>query len=357
MSESKKLKAGHDIRQVVPDPQEAMAEAKTHPLRGIITTVVKIALAAGLIYWMIQKGVLNFGSIVSLATPGMILFCLGCVFAQIFINNYRWILLMRAQGMETTVGYTLPLSFIGMFFNFFMPGGVGGDVVKGYYVLQDYPQNKVAAAISIFMDRMVGFFIMIATAFLAVFFNWGSVSHSPQLQSVGVGVSLLFAGFVAFFTLALSRRLGKRLFDAWLGELVFVKLPGGDKLRRVYDVVHGFRQHPKLFFWACFLSVGNQMLLVAFTAVIGLAMNVDIPLSVYFFLVPIGMVATALPISPAGVGVGQAAFLFLFNMYLGKESQFGPTAMTVMQATNVAMGVVGAFFYFVRKKPAAMTAA
>jgi uncharacterized membrane protein YbhN (UPF0104 family) len=214
------------------------------------------------------------------------------------------------------------------------------------------PQKKVAAAISIFMDRMVGFFVMIGTAFLAVFFNWGSVSHSPELQSVAIGVLVLFASFIVFFTLALSRRLGKRLFEAWLGELVFVKLPGGDKLRKVYDVVHGFRQHPKLFFWACFISVGNQILTVAFVAAIARVMGItEIPLAAYFFLVPIGMVVTALPISPAGVGVGQAAFYFLFSLYLGKQSQFGPTAMTVMQATNFAMGMIGAVFYLLRKKP------
>lgn len=340
--------------------KQALQQSKSQPsfLKSALQVILKVGFAGGLIYWMINKGVLDLRAIVSLATPPLVVFCLICVFTAIFINNYRWVLLMRAQGIQSDIRHSLPLSFIGMFFNFVMPGGVGGDVIKGYYLLQDFPSRKVAAAVSIFMDRMVGFFIMILTAFLAVFFNWNEVSHSRELQSVAAGVSILFIGFIGFFTLALSRRLGQRVFQTWgLGELIFVKLPGGDKLRRIYDVVHAFRKEPKYFFWACLLSVCNQVLLVAFTLAVGWAMGIrDIPLMVYFFLVPVGTVVMALPISPAGIGVGQAAFYFLFSLYLGKQSQLGPTSVTMMQATNFAMGLVGAIFYLSRKKPQELNA-
>jgi uncharacterized protein (TIRG00374 family) len=323
-------------------------------VRVVLQTVLKVGLAGVLIYWMIQKGVLDIQGIINLASPPLVVFCLGCVFLQIFVNNIRWLLLLRGQGLASTMQYTLPLSFIGMFFNFVMPGGVGGDVVKGYYLLQDYPHQRMAGAISIFMDRMVGFFVMIATAFIAVFLNWDAVAHSRELQSVALGVTLLFVVFVVFFTLALSRRLGRRAIESRLGHLVFVAMPGGRQLRRVYDTVHTYRKQPMIFFLSCVLSFINQFLLVAFVVGIAFSMGIrDIPLLVYFFIVPIGIVVTALPISPAGIGVGQAAFYFLFSLYLGKQSQLGPTSATVFQVTNFAMGLVGAFFYLIRKKPIA----
>jgi hypothetical protein len=77
----------------------------------------------------------------------------------------------------------------------------------------------------------------------------------------------------------------------------------------------------------------------------------ELPFSMYCFLVPIGVIVQALPISPAGIGVGQAAFFFLFNLSLGKESQIGPTAITTMQILQFVWGIVGAFFYLQRKKP------
>lgn len=321
-------------------------------IQSIAATALKILLAVGLIVWMVKRGALDFGAMARLATPGLILFCLACVFCQIFVNNYRWLCLLRGQGFDTNIRRTLPLSLIGMFFNFAMPGGVGGDVVKGYYLLQDNPSRRFAAAVSIFMDRMIGFFIMIATAFLALFLNWDVVAHTPQLQSIAYGVSVLFMGFLVFFAISFSRRLGQHPFM----NALFNKMPLGNRFRSLYETLHSYRAQPKALFLAMLMSGFNQILLVAFTVAIGEAMGIDIPLAAYFFLVPIGTVAQALPISPAGIGVGQAAFFFLFNLYLHTESQLGPTSVTAMQLSSFAWGLLGAFFYLRRKKPVELQA-
>jgi uncharacterized membrane protein YbhN (UPF0104 family) len=76
----------------------------------------------------------------------------------------------------------------------------------------------------------------------------------------------------------------------------------------------------------------------------------DIPFAAYFFVVPLGFIATAVPISPAGVGVGQMAFLFLFNTYLGYKTSLGPTAITILQVLQFVFGLVGAWFFIRRKE-------
>ena len=326
-----------------------MTSKLTQAASSWLKTAAKIGLALGILGWMINKGFLDRDTFAKLLTPQVGFFAAGLTFMQIFVNNFRWLALMRGQGIESNVRQTLPLSFIGMFFNFVMPGGVGGDVVKGYYLLQDFPQRKFAAAVSIFMDRMMGFFVMIATAFLALFFNWDKVSHSKELQSIGYAVTLLFVGFLVFYFLSLSTLLQRSA----LGKLLFEKLPGGAKLRTIYDALHSYRKAPGALVLSIILSGFNQLFIIAFFYTIAKAMGYEsIPLSVYFFLVPIGIVVQALPISPAGIGVGQAAFFYLFNLYLGEKSQFGPTAVTCMQALSLLWGLFGAYFFLQRKKPA-----
>ncbi|MES2965590.1 MAG: lysylphosphatidylglycerol synthase transmembrane domain-containing protein [Bdellovibrionota bacterium] len=314
--------------------------------KNVAKTALKIVFAVGLIVWMVKQGALNFGAFAKLSSPALIAFCALSTFAQIFINNYRWLLLLRGQGFKTSVGSTLPLSLIGLFFNFAMPGGVGGDVVKGYYIVQDHPEKKLAAAMSIFMDRLTGFFVMVAMAFLAVFTNFSDVSHSKQLTSIAIGVSILFVCFVTFYGLSLSRVL-----QAPWAQKVFTKIPAGAKFRRIYDILHSYRQAPRELALAMFLSFASQAMVIAVVAVIGHALGESIPISVYCFLVPLGLVVQALPISPAGIGVGQAAFYFLFNSYLHRASDLGPTAMTVMQLLNFGLGIIGAYFYLHRSRP------
>ncbi len=327
-----------------------MTREKPSLAKRLVTTGLKIAFAVGLIYWLVQKGALDFGSLRAIATLPLISAAVACVFAQIFVNNYRWLTLMRAQGFESSIRRTMPLSLIGMFFNFAMPGGVGGDVIKGYYLLQQLPnqraQQKIAAALSIFMDRMVGFFVMIATAFFALFLNWSEVSESPQLRSIAFGVTSLFVGFLVFFALSFSTILSRPP----LSTLLFEKLPGGSRLKELYQVLHSYRHNPSALCVAVVMSVINQMLMVTFVAMVGNALGLgsEISLPVYFFLVPIGTVVQALPISPAGIGVGQAAFFFLFNLHLHTESPIGPVAVTAMQLTNFFWGLFGAYFYLRR---------
>ena len=318
-----------------------MNVTQTPPLQAtqngaqVAKTVLKVLLAIALLGWLVKKGVLDIDSLKLVATPSLILLCLGIVGLQIFVNNYRWLALMRAQGFESTIKRTMPLSLIGMFFNFAMPGGVGGDVVKGFYLLKQHPEKKFAAAVSIFMDRLIGFFVMIATAFVALFANYEEVATSPQLKSVAFGVSALFACFILFFAISFSP----------LNVEFLEKLPAGKKIRALYEVLHSYRHNPKGLSIAVLMSVFNQLLLVAFIATIGHQLGEDIPLSVYFFLVPIGTVAQALPISPGGIGVGQAALLFLFKLHLHRESPLGPVSVTATQIASLAWGLVGAFFY------------
>lgn len=303
--------------------------------KNAVKTALKIAFAALLLWWLVRKGALDITSLRAIATPALIVYCLAITGLQIFINNYRWLSLLRAQGCPSTIARTWELSLIGTFFNFAMPGGVGGDVVKGFYLLKQHPQQKFAAAVSIFMDRLIGFFVIIATAFVALFLNWTEVSQSSQLQSVAIGVSLLFAAFLVFFAISFSR-----LNADW-----FYKLPAGKKIHALYEALHSYRRSPGALAIACLMSALSQLLIVAFVAAIGAALQVEIPLAVYFFLVPIGTVAQALPISPAGIGVGQAAFFFLFKMHLHHDSPIGPTAVTATQIAMLGWGLVGAYYY------------
>ena len=110
--------------------------------RNQITNLFKVILAAGIIIWLIRSGLLDLSQLMNLLKGEFLIAGLSVCFIGIFINNYRWYLLLRSQGFSTTVPQTLALTFIGLFFNLAMPGGVGGDLIKGYYVVQDNPERR-----------------------------------------------------------------------------------------------------------------------------------------------------------------------------------------------------------------------
>ncbi|NJL25268.1 MAG: hypothetical protein HC902_08875, partial [Calothrix sp. SM1_5_4] len=46
-------------------------------------------------------------------------------------------------------GIWFSLYLIGIFFNFALPGSVGGDVVRGYYLVADHPERRMDSILSI----------------------------------------------------------------------------------------------------------------------------------------------------------------------------------------------------------------
>ena len=82
--------------------------------------------------------------------------------------------LFLGEGLKIPLGRVIQLSYIGYFFNNFMPTAVGGDIVKAYYA---YKQTKKAAKsfISVFMDRFLGLFSFIFIAVFMLFISWKNI--------------------------------------------------------------------------------------------------------------------------------------------------------------------------------------
>ena len=59
-----------------------------------------------------------------------------CLAVSNFTACYQWKLLLEKQGVRMTYGKLLKLYHVGLFFNNFMPGNVGGDVKKVYHARQ-----------------------------------------------------------------------------------------------------------------------------------------------------------------------------------------------------------------------------
>src|SRR5262245_48683474 len=84
-------------------------------------------------------------------------------------SSIRWQLLSRPLGFDQPWSHFLGYYFIGMFFNLMLPTSVGGDVVRACY-LDDRSGRKLAAFVSVFVDRCSGLLVLLSLACAAVLF-------------------------------------------------------------------------------------------------------------------------------------------------------------------------------------------
>ncbi|HSQ41280.1 MAG TPA: lysylphosphatidylglycerol synthase transmembrane domain-containing protein, partial [Fibrobacteraceae bacterium] len=233
--------------------------------------------------------------------------------ASSFLGAAQWGLLLVTQGVKMSYIEVLRIYFMGLFFNNFMPGNVGGDLKRIADIRMESGHKLGAGAAATIFDRLFGLFFLNALAIIVGFlFFVKDPGKAPYLlPSLAV-----FCGFCALFAAMFSRRIG-RLFERalrpWAPKLVV------ENFVSLRDRFHLFRNQ-KLWLQVTVLSAVTQIFRVSVHWLCGLAIGVDIAVSWYFYFIPIVAVITALPISIGGFGVREASAVYLFK-------QVGVTSM------------------------------
>lgn len=89
------------------------------------------------------------------------------------LATVRWQILLRIQGIRISWLRAGAIVITDLSFNQFLPGGIGGDAMRLYFIFKQAPRKKIGAALSIAMDRVFG---LLTVVFLV------SVSFSPAFQ-------------------------------------------------------------------------------------------------------------------------------------------------------------------------------
>lgn len=313
-------------------------------IKSYIGSILKFGFAFAIIYWMVSRGVIDIDALKAVFSPGYFFLGLMIVGITTVILSERWRWLLKAQGIDKGFFEIFQLTLMGIFFNYVVPGGVGGDVVKAYYTVKDNPTKKVAAAMSVLVDRVLGLYAMLLLSLGFMMFDEGRIFQVRELTLIFQSLLGVFIVFTLALGFAFSRRVAASGWDK-----VFDKIPLGAKLKTVYRSVHEYGRKRDIILKVIGVSLIGQSVMILNFILVGKAMNLDVPTLAYFFVVPLGFMVTAIPVSPAGVGVGQVAFYMLFNLYLGKETNLGSTAITVVQVLQFIFGLFGAWFFIQRK--------
>jgi uncharacterized protein (TIRG00374 family) len=251
----------------------------------------------------------------------------------IFLMAVRWQILLLATGVNVPFFTLVRLHFLGFFYNTFMPGGVGGDVIKTVYLVRQSSQ-KAEAATTVVTDRVVGLFGLLIMAGVVVLVQY-RIMHSLALPIGAVCLSAS-AGFALYFSPGFRRLIR---YDALLA-----RLPRADVLGRIDAALYGLRKKKASLAMALGLTIALQFLEVIAVSFAGRSLGLHrARLSHYLAFVPIGFVINSLPISFGGVGLMEGAFLTLFRDAGVATATEGFMLGVITRLLIVGWGLLGVF--------------
>ena len=224
----------------------------------------------------------------------------------------RWWFLMRVQQIHLPLRVAAALTLIGQFFNSFMLGAIGGDVVKAVYLHKYAPRQKTHAALSIIMDRVLGLFVLLCASLVSMPWQFQSSVQSHQANDAIFGLAVVLgiiaAGAFAMATVPFHR--APKSFHA-----VWRRLPH----RHVLElVVSGFRQHgAALHLTLASVAAGAALTFILVLAGYCIAKGIGLNATYLQLLVimTVAICVISLPISIGGHGVREGIFVLMFAAF------------------------------------------
>jgi len=326
----------------VSQPTAAAKSARVSPW---LSGLAKAAVAAVLITWMVKTGRLDVRSLAgAFRHKGLLLGAAALCYGQIFVTGIRWHLLLASQGVRLKFKDTLALNMIGTLFNTVIPGAVGGDVMKGYYLSRRAPGRRTQALTTLLIDRVVGLLALLLVSILAASWNSDLVRHSHGIQVLLTIAAVGLAAGVGGFVVALV--FGNRLLS--IIEPLTERFRPIEIFHKILLAIIQYQHHTGVLALSVLISLFNHVLGITMFYLCAQALTggrVDMDISQFVLVVPLGLVTTAIPISPAGVGVGQAAFFTLFSLLPGQSGRVGSEACTLFQLIMIAVYLTGFIVY------------
>lgn len=260
----------------------------------------------------------------------------------------RWQMILRVQGLELNLSRVTSIFFVGMFFNAFLLGSTGGDVIKAWYVAHETHHKKAEAVATVVVDRLIGLLALFVLALIMMGLYWHRVFDDVRLRSFAV-ITLAFVLAVVLGTLIGFWRGFTDKFPrlrAWLR-----RIPRYDTLRRMVDAYRVYASHPGVLLKTTLISLGVHLSSMLSIICVGKGLGIVTPNGWidYFLYLPIINSVTAIPISISGFGVRELMYAEMFGE-VGVAQASGVAMSLLGFVANLIWSVVGAGFYLTHRK-------
>jgi uncharacterized protein (TIRG00374 family) len=298
-------------------------------LKDKIAAFLKLVIGLGLMAYLLYRFLSDprdrevLLTTLTTANYWYLLLAIAFYLVAVISNGLKWHILLRAQGIPVPLSALINYTFVGFFFNNFLPANVGGDVMRGFGLAR-YTERSAEAAVSVIVDRIIGLLAFMFTAVVAALIAvnvvplWQAQGLMPedetlaqnltQIEVVAIlGMVIIISGFVVMLSYRLRQLIGK-IF------VIKALMPLAPLYQRLSDAFGAYRYRYGALLAAFGIGVAGVLLtgLVDIAIVAGLHGNIA-PLYIFLFN-PIIAVALIVPISIGGLGTLSVLYVYFYGL-------------------------------------------
>ena len=252
----------------------------------------------------------------------------------VVISAYQWQFLLNAERIFIDLRRLVNLYLIGITFNHFLPTGMGGDVVKAYYVGKAH-HNYQGSVSAVVMSRITGFCGMLLLSMAAVAI-WHSLFSQMLLVvfllscvAMCVALAIVFLGVIW---------LPRLIRGPWAQHRIVISM-----MKFSTTMCKSLRQ-PRALITATLCGAIFHLSTAANYYIYAVMFHLHIPFTFYLVAIPLVSLISFLPVTMNGFGLRELAFITIFaSVHVTQVTAL--ILVTLVDAQILLYGVIGGGIY------------
>lgn len=251
----------------------------------------------------------------------------------------RLLIILKSQASSDKITYPnmLKLTFVGLFFNNFLPTGAGGDIAKAIFLARG-EKKKLMMGGSVLVDRFLGAMTVISMGTVSAWLTPDiPIRYRTFLSLIMLIILFTIMVFSSRKTAGILYRLPSRIIPCAVKA----------RLEAVYATFSSYFSSGRDILKALAVSLSVQTLSIISNYVMGVSLDGGrAGLGTFFTYIPLIWTSTLIP-SLGGLGVREFTYVYFFSRYMGEEKA-AALSMLVLLAILIQSAIGGITLLFLR---------
>jgi glycosyltransferase 2 family protein len=320
-------------------------------MKKILVTFFQLVVTIAVLYWVYHDPEKRAQMVQALRHAQYHWVAIG-ILAYVVVEiaaAFRWHVLLKVQGIHLSLPRLSGLFLIGMFYNQFLPGGTGGDIIKSYFLVKETPDKRAGALLAVVFDRFIGLVALVSITGALISLRFDFLSQTPETRRLlWLLLVLLSASILALVSTFVIT--GFKLF-----HLLPKRFPGREKLIEIAAAYHLYARHWRATSVAFGASVVAHLATFATFLCAAYALGARVPLVNFFAIMPVERTISALPISFAGIGLREKVLQIMLHGLCGVPEGTAILIGSLSFLIILICCIPGAIVYFFYKPSGVVT--
>ena len=253
------------------------------------------------------------------------------------VRGYRWSLLLRGIGAKVSVRDSTEIIFVSWLVNSVVPAKLG-EVYRAWLLKINFPVSLSSTFGTIFIERMFDIFAIVILGLGAAFWSFRTGLDETVRAIMLLGIVVVVVIAIGLFSL---RNFGARLIE---------RLPLPAKAVELYERFEtgvfsmDRRTMPIIAFLTVVIWTTEALRLMFVVEAMGF--NISLGISGAFFVALVASLLTAVPFTPAGLGIVEAGIVGLLVGVYGADPNEAAAIALVDRAISVLSVIILGFFAY-----------